>query len=121
MIGGDLRAFCLAVIGQTTWEGSGSLVLDGVRHMEILPIIREVIAPVELFMIFVDTPRELRLSRLEQRGYKEGKAFDQVEAHSTELQVPSLEKLADLRIDGTRGIEELTREVIAWLGKRLSN
>ena len=72
-------------------------------------------------MIYVDTPRELRFSRLQKRGLKEGKAFEQVEAHSTELQVPSLEKLADLRIDGTRNIEDLTSEVIAWLGKRLSN
>lgn len=120
-IAGDLRAFCIAVMGQTTWTGSGSLVLDGVRHIEIVPIIREVIAPMELFMIYVDTPRELRFSRLQKRGLKEGKAFEQVEAHSTELQVPSLEKLADLRIDGTRNIEDLTSEVIAWLGKRLSN
>jgi dephospho-CoA kinase len=111
----------LAVIGQTTWTGSGSLILEGVRHIEILPIVREIIAPTELFIIFVDTPREVRISRLRQRGCKEGEAFDQVESHSTEIQVPSLEKLADLRIDGTHNVEDLASEVIAWLGKRLSN
>jgi dephospho-CoA kinase len=115
LVGGDLRAFCLAVIGQTTWTGSGSLVLDGVRHIEILPILREVTAPAELLMVFVDTPRELRFSRLQQRAGKEGEPFDQIEAHSTEVQVPRLEALADLRIDGTRKIEELADEVMGWL------
>ncbi len=72
-------------------------------------------------MIFVDAPRELRLSRVQKRGYKESKAFDEIEAHSTEVQVRSLGRLADLQIDGKRDSEDLADEVIAWLRNRLSN
>jgi cytidylate kinase len=120
MMHGDLLKFCLAVIGQTNWVRPGSLVLDGIRHSEVLPIIRDLTAPAEFVMIFVVTPREVRLSRLQQRGRYELERLDQVEAHSTELQVPSLEELADLQVDGTRDTEAVVDQVVDWLSERFS-
>jgi hypothetical protein len=46
--------------------------------------------------------------------------LDQVEAHSTELQVPSLEELADLQVDGTRDTEAVVDQVVDWLSERFS-
>jgi len=118
---GDLRQFCSAVIRQSKWVKTGSVVLDGVRHREVLPIIRELTAPARLLLVFVVTPREVRRSRLEQRSRDEPERLDLIEAHSTEVQIPLLEELADLRVDGTGDIRELVNEVVGWLGERFSD
>lgn len=110
----DLNDFCSAVLAQAPWEPGGSLVIDGVRHVEVAQALKLLVSPSELRLIYIDADDESRERRLRESSPSE-KPLAQLEKHSTEVQVKTrLRGLADLVVDGTRPAEELIREITAW-------
>jgi dephospho-CoA kinase len=110
------KEFCEAVLAQAEWQPGESLVVDGIRHVKIVEILREMVRPSVLRLVYVKTADEVRESRLahEINGPKE---IERIEHHSTEEQVGTiLPRLVDLTVDGEKPIEELISEVRTSLG-----
>jgi|GEM_PF-4262185 len=86
-----LDEFCRRVLVDAT---SVTLV-EGVRHLEAVSALRK-IGPVTL--VFIKTSQSARAARLADRLTEDLSL--EAEQHSTEVEVPRLELLADLVVDG---------------------
>jgi hypothetical protein len=106
--------FCRRTIDATGWAGKAPLVIEGLRHEQIVPYLRQLVSPHHLIRVHIAVPREVRQERVEERGDEIDLA--QVEAHAAEVQVNSiLAEAADLSIDGTLTPDDICSKVIAHL------
>ena len=111
-----LDGFCRSALAYGGWACGESVVIDGVRHVEILETLRRLLAPSRVNLVFVQADWKTREQRLRQRGSAEADLLPETESHSTEVQVVSiLSGAADLIVDGTKCIAELREQIIDWL------
>lgn len=111
--------FCRSVLAQVNWTTGEDLVLDGIRHVEILDSLREVTKPSEVSLVFI----KVEESDIKARASGKHPVQDRsrVGRHSTEEQVHStLSDLADLNVDGRKPVEDLVREAVMWVRNRRS-
>lgn len=108
LINQGMEQFCKAILAQINWEPGQPLIVDGIRHAEIVPIMRQIVAPLDFCLVFVVVNESIRESRLLERGLSDRQQWQQFEVHSTEAQVQTvLSEMADLTVDSTRKIEDL--------------
>lgn len=108
--------FCRAVLAQSGWNAGEPLVIDGIRHAEVVAALRRLVAPLEMRVVYLDVKDEKRLDNLRKREDSLPEKLDLVEAHATEEQVKNvLPELADLRLPGDRPIEELVTTIVTWI------
>jgi dephospho-CoA kinase len=108
-------SFCRAVLAEVHWAVGNNLVLDGIRHKEVLVTLADLVSPQPVLLVFVNTPDELREERLHRRGVssREQRIGEQ---HESELQArTTLMDVADLVVDGSLPLEEATQVVLDWL------
>lgn len=116
-IGAELVAtkpveFCEAVLAQSSWTKSRCMIIDGIRHVQIVEILRRMVAPSGLRLVFVETPEDVRDERLARESVRNAEARHRIEQHSTEAQVDSiLAQMADLVVDGTKPVDQLVTEI----------
>ena len=112
----DVRRFCEDVLKQQPWEPGKPLIIDGVRHVEVLDSLGEILSPAKSYLIYVNVDRTTQTKRLKDDPLPHKKTLDELEKHPTEQQVRSkLPDRAALVLDGTQDPEELTQKVIAFL------
>jgi transcriptional regulator with XRE-family HTH domain/dephospho-CoA kinase/Zn-dependent peptidase ImmA (M78 family) len=108
--------FCRAMLAHYGWQSGEPLVIDGVRHKEILDALRRIVAPLEVRVVYLAIDDQKRHERLMQEDQIDEKKLGQVEAHSTEKQVMDvLPKIADLTVSAERPIEDLVRDIVTWV------
>jgi transcriptional regulator with XRE-family HTH domain/dephospho-CoA kinase len=108
--------FCRAMLARYGWQSGEPLVIDGVRHKEVLEALRQIVAPLEVRVVFLDVGDQLRHQRLIEREHVDPQRIGQIEAHSTEKQVSRiLPEMADLKVSGDRSTEDLTRQIVTWV------
>ena len=118
----DVRAFCEEVLKQHPWQPGRPLVIDGVRHVEVLEVLSEILAPAKGYLIYINVDRTTQSKRLEHDELRHKKPLEELERHPTELQVRSkLPDRAALVLDGTQSPEELTERVIAFLNAKVGD
>jgi dephospho-CoA kinase len=112
----DVNRFCRAVIDLAEWQSGSSLVIDGIRHVQVLESLRRLVEPTPLILVFVEADDSLRISRLAERGEGEDGRLGSVESHSTEQDViEGLPQLADIRLSA----DESTASAVATLRTKL--
>ena len=111
--------FCRALLAHFNWHGGEPLVLDGVRHAEVLEALRRVVAPLQVRLVYVETDEAVRRERLRlEEEDTPATQFPKLEAHSTEQQVGSrLAAAAQLRVSGTRRPPDVVRDIVDWVHK----
>lgn len=115
----DLEDFCYRVVDQAGSSGQ-SLIVDGIRHLEVMDAVRRIVWPAAALLIFVDVARDERERRTLERGIS-GMSFEEAEAHSTEAQVRGrVRDAADLVVDGLRPVEVLVAEITQFVQTHLS-
>ncbi len=113
----DAFAFCRDVLNFAGWISGEPVVIDGIRHVRVLEIVRELIAPIPLLFVYLDGEEQSRKARLLRRDGVDGASFVDAESHSTERDVASrLPELADLRLFSKDGSE---RELLVRIKDRL--
>jgi dephospho-CoA kinase len=111
----DRLAFCNKVLLHSGWKPGDALVLDGLRHAETVDLMRQLVSPLMLKIVYIEIDDDIRLKRLEARGEGEGEALALAQAHSSEQQVTSiLAELADLTVDGSEPVQESVRRIVEW-------
>jgi hypothetical protein len=116
----DVRAFCREVLQEQPWRPGVPLIIDGVRHLEVLSAIKEILAPAAGYLIFIKIDHQTQASRLLRDDLRHEKSLEDLEKHPTERQVRSvLPDKASLVLDGTRPPEELTDKVIDFITSKV--
>lgn len=118
LISQGIEQFCKAVLEQVNWQPKQPIVVDGIRHAEIIPILRQIVAPLDFYLVFIEVSESTRKARLLERGLRDRQQWQQIEAHSTEAQVQTvLQEIADLTVDSNQKIEDLVLEIVMWVQK----
>lgn len=111
------KDFCLAVLNQAHWHPGQAVVIDGIRHVEAANALREIVAPAEFHLIYINIDPETQRERL-PRSMPHRKPLQELERHSTEVQVPrDLPRVAELLLDAHKNADELAEEVIRWANR----
>ncbi len=115
----DPRSLTAAVLSKVNIR-SGA-VIDGVRHTQILKTIRELVAPLAVVLVYVETEEKLRIQRLVRRGM----TVDEIQAadcHSNEMQVKGvLRESAVLKVRGDGDTAEAVDAISETLSNRISS
>lgn len=113
LIENNIHEFCQSVLKSTGWTNGKGLIIDGIRHQEVIPVIRNLVKP-DTFKIVL-----LKVSDEQVRAHRNNLNLDQLntsEEHPAEFQVKNnlIDDAADLILDGTESVEELTSILVAW-------
>ena len=101
----DPDHFCESVISMSGWEPGRDLVIDGLRHLRTIPIIRRVTTPAGWKIVYVSIPEQVRLKRLSDRGEGDAQNVARIESHSSEQELQSIAEMADIRVRGDESRE----------------
>jgi ribosome-binding protein aMBF1 (putative translation factor)/adenylate kinase family enzyme len=116
LIEGGVDDFCRAVLANCGWNAGEPLVIDGIRHAEVIESLRKLVAPLEMKVVYLDVGDDKRLENLRTREQAETEALKRVEEHPTEEQVKDrLPGLADLRLAGDHPVPELVSTLVKWI------
>jgi dephospho-CoA kinase len=100
--------FAANVLQSAGWNKKGVLIIDGIRHIEILKALRSLLDPIPLRLVLLKVDSELRKERLRERG-DDISMFECLDAAPTEVQIFSaLPAAADLVVDGSLSVEEIS-------------
>ncbi len=112
----DMEGFCRTVLAQADWQLGQPLVIDGIRHVEVLDNLKQIVAPMPLFLVLVTVDESTRTNRLLERGTVDLEKYQHLEHDSTEQQVKSaLANIADLVMDSGHSLEENVEQLVSWL------
>ncbi|MBE9111942.1 nucleoside monophosphate kinase [Nodosilinea sp. LEGE 07298] len=116
LVTSDVEGFCKAALQQVNWQHGQPLVIDGVRHIEVLETLQKLVAPMKLHLIFITIDDSIQASRLIERGSNELLALQALELDVTEQQVGTyLKNIADFVVNGSRSVEEAAQDITDWL------
>lgn len=108
----DPRGFCNAALSLNGWTPGQPLIIDGLRHIRTINIIRELIFPAKLKIVSISVTDATRLQRLEQRTHSDADSITRIEAHSSEQEIDSIRNLADWVIDGEPPVDVLVGDIV---------
>lgn len=112
--------FCENVLREANWIQGQSLIIDGIRHVQILNALKSLIKPGKLYLVFIDADSSTLKRRYNKRSMNQRLSLEKIEEHDTEKDViNSLPEIADLRIDGNRDKDELIKDVASWVQNHL--
>lgn len=112
----DMEGFCRAVLAQADWQLGQPIVIDGIRHIEVLDNLKRIVAPMQLFLVFITVDKATRTNRLLERGTVNLEKYKHLEQDSTEQQVKThLAEISDLVVNSASSLEASARQVIEWI------
>jgi len=107
---------CRRVLLEAKPSGAQPIVIDGLRHRHIRDMLQRLLAPAALVVVFVDVPDATRLERLRVRDGLTELQVQELEKHSTEMQVAAeIRDLADLFADNSGALEATLANITAKL------
>jgi dephospho-CoA kinase len=116
LIQDNIGHFCRSVINQTTWKPGESLVIDGIRHHDILNKLKDIVRPSPFVLVYIYIDEDSRLERLAKRDRLNQLEIDKADGHSTEKDVKLvLQQLADITIDGKQSLTVMVSEIVNYL------
>jgi cytidylate kinase/transcriptional regulator with XRE-family HTH domain len=116
LVKSDPEEFCRDVLAEFDWRSGEPLIVEGIRHAEIVEALRRVVAPLEVRLVFLEVTDVRRIERLRIRDSEVVERLKQIESHSTEEQASTvLPEMADLRVSGDKSISELVLEIVTWV------
>lgn len=107
-----VEEFCKAVINEVKWSYPRSLVIDGIRHQDVLYKLKEIVAPSHLVLVYIYVNEDHRLQRMVQRDGLNQNDVTAIDEHSTEKDTKViLSQIADIRINGEQSLDIMVREI----------
>ena len=111
----DAEGFCRAVIAQSFWRPGQPLVVDGLRHPQILESWRRLFYPIEVIGIFVEANGSVREERLRKRGEIHPGGIIAVDEHPVEKEIEELRQLSQIIFDGALPEASLVNQLLEYL------
>ncbi len=109
--------FCREVLAAGGFVPGKDFVLDGVRHVEVLPHLARIAAPAELRLIFLKADAGLRSTRAGERSVEEARDFNRAENHVVEVDMEEeLPSAAHAIVDGSLSEPDVIQRCIELIG-----
>ncbi|MDB4766750.1 hypothetical protein OAG71_03580, partial [bacterium] len=115
MVRADVYGFCQRVLDSKGWRKGMSIVVDGVRHKKVLLALREMVEPDYFGLMYLNIDRETQLKRWKSEDIPYTKSLQELEQHSTEVEVLKvLPDFSDLILDGAKNVNLIVKKIVAW-------
>jgi dephospho-CoA kinase len=115
------KVFCEEVLADANWKPGSNLVVEGIRHLEALETLRDIVTPANIYLIYVSLDEAERKTRLKARNHDNRLNLEELELHPTEEQVKTiLFNQADLVVENNRPRGKVASEIIAWIRSLLA-
>ncbi len=75
----DCSSFCRRVLDGSGNTDNQSIIVDGIRHIKIDDILKQLVTPNKLIIIFIDTPENIILNRLSEKGISNRAELETIE------------------------------------------
>lgn len=109
------ETFCRNVLNMANWSQRDCLIIDGIRHVEVLNTLKTLTKPSKFLLVYIDIDLEKREERLKNQGLVK-EDVKKIDSHSTEIQVQSdLKKYSDIIVDGTLSVEEGIKKILDYI------
>jgi len=110
------EALCKRVLAEAEPNGIQRIVIDGLRHTEIMPILQQLLRPRQLLCVYVEAQDTVRAERILLREKISAAEIETLQLHSTESQVAvAVRRLADYVVDNSGAIETTVQAVMDWI------
>jgi dephospho-CoA kinase len=113
LVRADPEAFCRAALSPVGVSPERPIVIDGLRHVGLVPLLVTLVGVRELRLIFVDATPEARIERWDGEITKS--ELNAVDTHPVETDLAQLRERADLIIDARMGLEEAFKTLMQWI------
>jgi dephospho-CoA kinase len=114
LVAENCEGFCRAVLEQAKWQPGESLVIDGIRHLQVKEALEKMVAPSEFILTYISVDEQVRRQRLHNEGIADPARIERIESASTEEQVKAeLPQIADFTLDGAEPLSKLVEELKA--------
>ncbi len=117
----DAERLCDKVLSRANWKRGQPLVIDSIRHDDVLPVLESRVSPIPFGLICLNmewSDQEKRWKDMEVTEKEDLPFFSNLIAlqfHDAEIDViNSLIQKADFVIDGNRSVEELTDDIVKF-------
>lgn len=121
LVASDRNRFCRRVVAIALNDLASPVVIDGLRHIDVLEELKRIVSPRIIRCIFVDAPLSVRLERVRLRDGLTQPELADLESHSTEVEVEQyLRAKADYVADNSKTVGDCVQGIIGWArGQRL--
>jgi adenylate kinase family enzyme len=117
LVDADPDGFCLDVLKSGNFQPGGNLLLDGIRHVNILSRIKRLVGPSRAILIHLTLDDADLRKRVESRS-QGGDDLVRAEKHRVEAEISSsLPQIADRVVDASPPISELAGNVLSVVAK----
>ena len=114
LVESDVNRFCQHVLDTVRFSSGQRLVIDGIRHTEVLSAISQISGRQPIKLIYLHAPMNVR----ESRNHKHGgfPLLAKIDAHPVESQTnKEIKELADLILDASADLDTNFSQIVAWL------
>jgi dephospho-CoA kinase len=111
----DAESFCRSVLSFGGFKPGEPFVLDGLRHLQVLPAIQSIAPDGIPRIIYLEAPTDLRIARWD--GAISASELSEVDSHPVEADLVQIRKMADIVIDTQVGIERSVSDVMVWVSR----
>lgn len=95
LVTSDLVKFCQSVLTDAGFVPGEGLVIDGVRHLDVVRVLKNLVGEQPLKVIYLDSSLAVR----RQRGSLTANDLDTIDSHPVEAETQSVKNIADLVLD----------------------
>jgi dephospho-CoA kinase len=92
--------FTLDVLEAAGWTRDSTIVVEGIRHVDIIKSCRDAVGNAEFFLAYIDTDEEERIGRIMARDLASAERIRRWHEHSTERELDAIRGLADFIVPG---------------------
>jgi dephospho-CoA kinase len=117
LVDNDVLGFCRAVLQQANFVLGDCLIVDGIRHEEVLEAISLLYPEQPVKLIHVEAPKEVRKARLEIGSEAPEAALG--DDHKVESQAnKEVRNVADFVVDTSGDIDTNVAQILNWLQRQ---
>ncbi len=111
------KSFCEEVLADANWRPGSNLIIEGIRHIEAIKMLENIMTPAQIFLIYVSLGDPERKIRLKASNNEEYLKLEEIELHPTEQQVrTALFDRANFVVDNSRPVDKVVEEIVSWVG-----
>lgn len=106
--------FVRNVLADSSWNRLSPLVVDGLRHEQVLMALRKEVEPIPVLLVYLEATSSLRHERVAARDKGADSNLQEFELHSTEKEVATrIRSLASVILDSSTSEETLVEAILS--------
>ena len=110
MVKSDKNTFCQEVLQDADFRPGHGLVLDGIRHIDILSLIKDLVRPQTVRLVYVESPVADRV----KRNRSDLPQIQEIDSHPVERDAARLKSAADLFLDTSKEEQATFQTLLQW-------